>query len=204
MTVFQPAGNFYDKYNTGNPIARALMQGFLRSFDDLVSKAGAPATALEVGCGEGELSIRLARRGMRVTGIDIAPDAVAEARRRAEAAGVEINLSAGSIYDLSPASDRAELTVCCEVLEHLDDPSAAVAKLHELCGERLIASVPREPIWRILNMSRGKYWGDLGNTPGHVQHWTQRQFLALLGERFRIIEYRAPLPWTIALCEPLR
>jgi hypothetical protein len=30
--------------------------------------------------------------------------------------------------------------------------------------------VPREPIWRIGNMARGRYLGDLGNTPGHIQH----------------------------------
>ena len=203
MTVFQPAGNYYDKYHTGNPIARALMQGFLRSFDELVELSGNPTSAFEVGCGEGELSIRLARQGLQVSGIDIASEAISEAQSRIVAAGVDVQLATGSIYDLDTKKNRADLVVCCEVLEHLENPSIAIDKLHELCRQRLIASVPREPIWRMLNMVRGKYLPDLGNTPGHVQHWSRKKFLTLLGTRFRVIEYRTPLPWTIALCEPI-
>lgn len=204
MTIFQPAGNYYDKYNTGNPIARALMQGFLRSFDELVELSGKPVTAFEVGCGEGELSIRLARIGIQASGIDIAPEAIVEAQSRIAAAGVDVKLATGSIYDLDTKSNQADLVVCCEVLEHLEDPAVALDKLHEICTQRLIASVPREPVWRMLNMARGKYLADLGNTPGHVQHWSRKRFLALLSTRFRVVECKTPLPWTIALCEPIR
>lgn len=204
MTVFQPAGNFYDKYHTRNPIARALMNGFLRSFDELAELSGISTTAFEVGCGEGELSIRLAHRGISVAGVDIAEEAVTEARIRAERSGVRIPFEAGSIYDLDTAEKAADLIVCCEVLEHLEQPEKALDKLSSLCRERLITSVPREPLWRTLNMVRGKYLGQLGNTPGHVQHWSRRSFLDLLGTRFRVIEVRTPMPWTMALCEPLR
>jgi len=60
--------------------------------------------------------------------------------------------------------------------------------------------VPREPIWRILNMARGKYWRALGNTPGHLQHWSRSGILGLLAEHFEIVEVRTPLPWTMVLC----
>lgn len=200
----QPAGNFYDKYNTRNPVARALMNGFLRSFDSLVDSIEKPASAFEVGCGEGELSIRLARKGIRASGMDIAAEAIEEARVRVAQAGVQVALATGSIYELDIANNRAELVVCCEVLEHLEDTSAALDKLHALCGKWLITSVPREPIWRALNMVRGKYLSDFGNTPGHIQHWSRDQFLGLLGSRFRVHECRTPLPWTMALCEPIR
>jgi 2-polyprenyl-3-methyl-5-hydroxy-6-metoxy-1,4-benzoquinol methylase len=200
---FQPAGNFYDKYNTRNPIARRLMSGFMESFDALVTESGVRTQAFEVGCGEGELSIRLARRGLSVSGIDIAEDAIAEARRRIQAADVSVQVEAGSIYELDTRTHRADLVVCCEVLEHLDDTGPALDRLHALCGRYLIASVPREPIWRAMNMARGKYWSDLGNTPGHVQHWSRTSFLQTLATRFRVISVRTPLPWTMALCEPL-
>lgn len=203
-TAQQPAGNFYDKYHTRNPVARALMNGFLRSFDSLVDSIEKPASAFEVGCGEGELSIRLARKGIRASGMDIAAEAIEEARARVAQAGVQVALTTGSIYELDAVNNRAELVVCCEVLEHLEDTSAALDKLHMLCGSWLITSVPREPIWRALNMVRGKYLSDFGNTPGHVQHWSSNQFLDLLGSRFRVHEFRTPLPWTMALCEPIR
>lgn len=200
----QPAGNFYDKYHTRNPVARALMNGFLYSFDSLVDAIEKPASAFEVGCGEGELSIRLARKGIRVSGIDIAAEAIEEARARVAQAGVQVELATGSIYELDTVNNRAELVVCCEVLEHLEDTSAALDKLHALCGKWLITSVPREPVWRMLNLSRGKYISQLGNTPGHIQHWSSREFVRLLETRFRVLECRTPLPWTMALCEPLR
>lgn len=200
----QPAGNYYDKYHTRNPIARALMDGFMKSFDTLVGLSGSPATSFEVGCGEGELSIRLARRGVHAAGVDIAPEAIVEARKRIRAAEVNVPVSVGSIYELDTAANRSDLVVCCEVLEHLEDTEAAMDILHSLTGKLLIASVPREPIWRALNMARGKYWMDFGNTPGHVRHWSTRRFLDVLRRRFDVIEYCTPLPWTMALCEPKR
>ena len=204
MSVYQPAGNYYDKYNTRNPIARRLMDGFLVSFDGLVDGCGSLATSFEVGCGEAELSIRLAQRGIQSSGIDIAPEAITEARERIAQAGVNVAVEVGSIYELDASEPRADLVVCCEVLEHLDDTQAALDVLHGLTGRRLIVSVPREPIWRVLNMARGKYWADGGNTPGHVQHWSTKKFVSMLESRFRVVQVRRPLPWTMALLEPKR
>jgi 2-polyprenyl-3-methyl-5-hydroxy-6-metoxy-1,4-benzoquinol methylase len=205
--TMQPAGNYYDKYHTRNPIARRLMNGFLESFDDLLGRVGAPATVLEAGCGEGELTMRVARStDARIHAFDISPEVVSEARERLVMAGLsaKVNLRADSIYELTPLRDHADLVVCCEVLEHLADPELAVKKLASVCGEYLIASVPREPVWRILNMARGKYWNDFGNTPGHYQHWSSADFQKLLCTHFEIIELRQPLPWTMTLCRPLR
>lgn len=197
-TTSQPAGNYYDKYRTANPIARYLMQGFLGAFNSLAAKVPV-ASALEIGCGEGELSIRLARRGFGVSGCDISADIVEEARRRAADAGVEAKFWAQPIESIDETK-AAPLVVCCEVLEHLDDPARGVDTLARLARPHLIASVPREPIWRVLNLARGKYIADLGNTPGHVNHWSRRGFLDLLSRRFEIVDVRTPLPWTMALC----
>ena len=194
----QPAGNYYDKYRTANPIARYLMQGFLGAFDALAAKV--PITSsLEIGCGEGELSIRLAQRGFRVQGCDISAEIVEEARRRAAAANVAATFWTQPIETIDE-THAAPLVVCCEVLEHLDDPVRGVDTLASLARPHLIASVPREPLWRVLNMARGKYLGDLGNTPGHVNHWSRRRFVELLSRRFDIVDVRTPLPWTMALC----
>jgi 2-polyprenyl-3-methyl-5-hydroxy-6-metoxy-1,4-benzoquinol methylase len=199
MTDARPAGNYYDKYQTRNPIARYLMGNFLRAFDDLVARVP-PGDAFEIGCGEGELSIRLARRGFALRACDISADIVDEARRRAAHAGVDIAFETAPIEALAGAPG-APLVVCCEVLEHLDDPEAGLDVLAGLAQPYLIASVPREPIWRALNMARGKYWSDLGNTPGHLQHWSRGAFVKFLERRFRVVERRSPLPWTMALCE---
>ena len=194
----QPAGNYYDKYNTRNPIARRLMQGFLHSFDRL--SANVPCCdVLEVGCGEGELSIRLAKRGYRARGCDISDEVIEEARRRALSSGQDVAFWTQGIEQLQE-HDAATLVVCCEVLEHLDDPRDGLEKLAALARPWLLTSVPREPLWRALNVARGKYLGDLGNTPGHVNHWGKSDFLDFVGARFDIVEVASPLPWTMALC----
>ena len=195
----QPAGNYYDKYRTANPIARHLMQGFLEAFDALSAQVPV-SSALEIGCGEGELSIRLARRGFRMRGCDISADIVDEARRRAALAGLQATFRTQAIETIDIAVESAPFVVCCEVLEHLENPERGVETLAQLARPWLLASVPREPLWRALNMARCKYLGALGNTPGHLNHWSRRGFLELLERNFEIVDTRAPLPWTMALC----
>lgn len=199
MTV-QPAGNYYDKYRTRNPLARRLVNGFLQAFDEL-ALTQPTRTAIEIGCGEGELSMRLARAGFGVRGYDIAEEAVTEARARAHAAGMTIQFERAALAEMAGA--RAPLVVCCEVLEHLSDPAEGVAQLATMAEPWLLVSVPREPIWRVLNICRGRYWSELGNTPGHVNHWSAPQFLNLLSGRFEVCAVRQPLPWTMALCRCL-
>jgi len=59
--------------------------------------------ALDLGCGTGFWSVRLAQRGLKVTGIDIVPKAVRTARKRASGAGVEILFVEGSVTTLTAA-----------------------------------------------------------------------------------------------------
>ncbi len=198
-----PVGNHYPKYQTKNPIARWLVNGFLDSFREL-SRATEARNVLEVGCGEGHLSAILASDGRAVRGIDISPSVIAQARAHPDNQAHGARFEVGSVYDLAPEADATELVVCCEVLEHLEDPDRALSILARLARPHLLVSVPREPIWRVLNMARGRYLGDLGNTPGHVQHWSQRAFLGLLDRHVEVVTVRAPLPWTMALCRARR
>lgn len=195
----EAGGNVYDKYGTSNPVARRLMAGFTGELDELVGLTGA-TEAHEVGCGEGELSIRLARRGLRVRATDAFGQVLEEARRRASAAGVEIAFEATPVEELGPEGHAAELVICCEVLEHLEDPERALEVLARLARPWLIASVPREPLWRALNLARLSYVSELGNTPGHLNHWSKRGFVRFLRRRFEVVEVRSPLPWTMVLC----
>ena len=97
--------------------------------------------------------------------------------------------------------DSAELIVCCEVLEHLQNPQKAFKSLQRIVKKNLILSVPREPIWRLLNFMRGKYLSEFGNTPGHIQHWSRYSFIKTVSRYFDIIEVKSPLPWTMLLCQ---
>lgn len=193
------AGNYSDKHETRNPIARALVDSFHRHVRELVARTGA-SDVHEVGCGEGYLTAQLAAPGRRLRGTDFSAQVIEIARRRAEETGLEARFEACSVYDLDPERHAAELVVCCEVFEHLEDPERARDVLADLARGWLLASVPREPLWRALNFARGKYWSAFGNTPGHLQHWSRPGFLRFLAERFEVAEVRSPVPWTIALC----
>lgn len=194
-------GNTYDKYGSSNPVARLLLRNFFRTFDDLVGLAS-PCRVLEVGCGEGELALRLAREGRSVLGTDISHRMVAEARERARGRRLEVEFKQADLFEIDPPREAFDLVICCEVLEHLEDPRAAVAHLARLSRGYLLFSVPREPLWRVLNMARGQYLADFGNTPGHIQHWSWRAFRKLLVREVELVAVRRPLPWLMALCRP--
>jgi len=70
---------------------------------------------------------------------------------------------------------------------------ARVASAH------LLVSVPHEPLWRFLNVARGAYLPQLGNTPGHINHWSKRAFVAMLARHGEVLEARSPFPWTMLL-----
>lgn len=192
-------GNVYDKYASRNPIERYLVDRFLARFGALCETTGARG-AFEVGCGEGTLSLELLRRGWDVRGADLEESVVRQANEASAAAGFGRRFTAIDLYDLTPERGSAELVICCEVLEHVEDPVRALDVLAALARPWLLLSVPREPLWRVLNVARGKYLKRLGNTPGHVQHWTSGAFRRLVSRRAHIVTMYKPLPWTMVLC----
>ena len=175
------------------------MRGFCDELERLAIGTGAREVH-EVGCGEGELLLRLAGRGLRARGSDISEEVIDEARRRANTTHLDISFRVAPIEALDPSKDSAELILCCEVMEHVGDPEAALEIVAGLASPWAIVSVPREPLWRALNLGRLKYVRDLGNTPGHLQHWSRRSFLGFLERRLEVVAVRSPLPWTMALC----
>jgi SAM-dependent methyltransferase len=193
-----PTGNTFDKYGSTNPVVRRLMDGFHRALDELWEQAGA-GTVLDVGCGEGVLTHEWAQRlgDGRIVGIDL-DDAKLRAewdkRRRPN-----LEYRCEEATQLSFADGEFDMATAIEVLEHVPDPEATVAEMARVAGRHLLVSVPREPLWRGLNMARGAYWGSLGNTPGHVNHWSKRGFVRLLSRHGEVVEARSPFPWTMLL-----
>ena len=188
-----PTGNTYDKYASTNPVERRLMRGF---FDALQAALPAepPATVLEVGVGEGEVSALVRDRfpDARIVGVDLPDDTLAGHWHERDLVG-----TFADIVHLPFPSGAFDLVLAIEVLEHVPDPAAALTELDRLCRRHLVVSVPREPVWRAANMARGKYLGALGNTPGHIQHWSARRFAALVATRFDVVSVRRPFPWTM-------
>ncbi|NIG98134.1 MAG: class I SAM-dependent methyltransferase [Serratia symbiotica] len=195
-------GNCYDKYSSKNPIVKKMMKGFKSALSDLVLEAS-PLSIHEVGCGEGYWVLQWNKLGCNARGCDFSSHCIDIAKENAISYAVSPEkFNVCSIYELDQARDTADLIVCCEVLEHLEHPEAALAALQRVVGKRLIISVPREPIWCGLNLARGKYLSQWGNTPGHLQHWSKSSFIHLVSKYFDVVKVSSPLPWSMLLCRP--
>jgi 2-polyprenyl-3-methyl-5-hydroxy-6-metoxy-1,4-benzoquinol methylase len=191
-------GNTYDKYGSTNPVVRRLMAGFERTLDELFTAAG-PESLLDVGCGEGVLTHRWAERlaPRRVVGIDLEDDAIQGEWATRGAPNLEYRIMKAE--NLPFGDGEFDLVTAIEVLEHVPDPEHTVAEMARVAQRHLLVSVPREPLWRALNLARGAYVRDLGNTPGHVNHWSRRAFVRLLARHGEVVEVRSPFPWTMLL-----
>jgi len=198
------AGNHYDKYNSKNPIEKKLMKGFFDSVSSLfetVKKDGEPFSILEAGCGEGVFTsfVRKSFPNARIEAFDLEDVVVKEAVKNYS--DLNINFYTASIYDTGKEDDSIPFVVCSEVLEHLEYPVKALRELKRIGSVYIFASVPHEPIWRILNMCRFKYLKDLGNTPGHINHFTKKGFLNLIKKAggLKVVAYKKTLPWQMVL-----
>jgi SAM-dependent methyltransferase len=193
-----PTGNTFDKYGSENPVVKRLMAGFHASLDELWGIAK-PRTVLDVGCGEGVLTSEWAERlgDGRIVGIDLDdPKLAAEWEKRQRP---NLEYRAEEATRLSFVNDEFDMATAIEVLEHVPEPEATLAEMARVAERYLLVSVPREPIWRMVNMARGAYWKTLGNTPGHVNHWSKVGFKSLLTQYGAVEEIRSPFPWTMLL-----
>ena len=191
-------GNTYDKYGSTNPVVRRLMAAFERTLDELFEQAD-PGSLLDVGCGEGVLTYEWARKlgDRRIVGIDL-DDPLLHAEWETRRAP-NLTYRVMKAENLPFADGEFDVASAIEVLEHVPDPEHTVAEMARVASGWLLVSVPREPLWRGLNMARGAYLKQLGNTPGHLNHWSKRGFVKLLSRHGDVVEARSPFPWTMLL-----
>jgi 2-polyprenyl-3-methyl-5-hydroxy-6-metoxy-1,4-benzoquinol methylase len=193
-----PTGNTFDKYGSTNPVVRRLMHGFERTLSELFAQA-APASVLDVGCGEGVLTHQWAQQlgERRIVGIDLDDEKLKAEWQTRQRPNLEYRTMLAE--NMPFAENEFDVACAIEVLEHVPDPAHTVAEMARVARGHLLVSVPREPLWRMLNMARGAYLADLGNTPGHVNHWSKRSFVRLLSQHGEVVEKRSPFPWTMLL-----
>jgi len=125
----------------------------LRLITDRLGATGAGATLLDIGCGQGEIALLLARQfpALTVMGTDYSALGVERAAAAAAEAGLDVRFFQRDLLTEEPVPDelrgRASLAICSEVLEHVDDPALLLrhAAAYMAPGCRLIVTVPGGP-----------------------------------------------------------
>ena len=192
------AGNNYDKYASKNPIEQRMMAGFFDALDGMLDGLR-PNVVVEIGAGEGRITERLVERfpSATVVGLDLPDTDLAD-----EWESIDVPMFFGDATRMPFVDASIDLVVGLEVLEHIPEPERALADIARVCRGTAILSVPREPIWRVGNIARGRYVSALGNTPGHVNHWSARAFERFVGSRLTVQASDRPLPWTMVKATP--
>jgi len=191
----------YRKHTAKNPLQRMFINKFL---DVLVSEARMlnPQSVLDVGCGEGFTLMRLHEEkiGKELTGVDYLETAIEIGKKLHK----ELRLQRGTIYHLPFKDNAFDLTLCTEVLEHLDNPGKALEELARVTKGSCIISVPHEPWFMVANFVRGKNLTRWGNDIEHINHWSRRGIVRLVNRYFDVRVVKNPFPWTLLVASKKR
>jgi len=190
-------GNHTHKYTAKNPAIRWLTERWVGNLERVMDKIAAETSgpdiqALEVGCGEGVISDKLHRRWPGSVGLDL-PDAGLRADWKAYDGPHFLHADA---HRLPFVDDKFDVIISVEVLEHLTDPEQGLREIARVGRGHIVLSVPREPIFRSCNFVAGRYVKDLGNTPGHLNHWSTRSFVKFVSQVADVRDVSKPFPWT--------
>lgn len=178
----------------------------LEPFLDRVASRHPGGRALDLGCGTGVVTLRLARRGFDVAGVDHSPEMLAIARRKLAQDGLAAGLVTGDVRSL-PFSDGEFVCVTVQgLLHHLEhlEPCLREADRVLAPGGFLFVSEPtRDPtplkrllvrLWRALPRTRGQPpEPPVASAERPISTAKLRRTLELLGLRYEI-EFLTHIP----------
>lgn len=109
---------------------------------------------LDIGCGAGSISLYLAKKGLKVSGIDISINSISSCVNSAKAMQLEDKTDFRVMnFPLEYPKEKFDFILCCEVLEHLVDDVKALGVIHSLLSHNGLAlvSVPSKnaPLYKL-------------------------------------------------------
>jgi S-adenosylmethionine-dependent methyltransferase len=160
----------------------------------VLAEAGPGRVVVDAGGGTGGFAVPLAEAGHQVTVVDPTPDSLAALQRRAAERGLAVEALQGDLSDLPHlvAAGSADLVLCHSVLEHVEDPAAALAAVADVLrpGGRLSLLVANRDAAVLARALAGRPdeaahaltdpAGRWGPADGTARRWTPAALLALV------------------------
>lgn len=195
---------YLSEYESNNLIKRYLFKNFYHRINQILrSVLTSSHNVFEIGCGPGESSDRISKmlypeNEFIVTDYDVRHINMIRKLRP------HLNARQADVLSLTEEDNEFDLVIMLEVLEHISDFHRALEEVFRVSRRYVLISVPREPLWRILNMLRLQYLTKFGNTPDHKNHWSTRSIIKLLNKYGKVVKCHQPLPWSIMLVEKIQ
>jgi ubiquinone/menaquinone biosynthesis C-methylase UbiE len=191
-------GTFWE-ISSKNIINRIIYTGFFNTIKKISGYIEPTAKILEAGCGVGFTSLRI-KKIMPESNFEIS-DVNETFVRNMVTNNFPIKITQESVLSMQREDRSFDCVFLLEVLEHVDDFEKALSELFRVSRNYVVISVPNEPLWSFLNLLRGKYFSQKGNTPGHINHWTPKSFKKLISKYGNVIKVYLPLPWIFVLAK---
>lgn len=191
----------YQKYNNSNPLQKLLIKSFQANILD-ITKNLEVKNILDAGCGEGYV-INFLRQHLPIiemTGLDISKEALGAAYRL----NPQVDFYSENIYQTGFLDNSYDLSLCLEVLEHLERPTLALKELRRVTKRYCLFSVPYEPFFSLANLLRLRNFDCFGRDPEHVNFWNRKEFFNFVSDYFTVRLVKTSFPWTIILAKVSR
>lgn len=187
------------EYDSNNIIVKKMINNFFNKINKFIDELNVEDKILEVGCGAGESSERiysmLVGQHFEISEYDKRYVDILKSKK------LPYGIIEENVYQMNRADNSFDVIFLLEVMEHLENVEIALQELFRVSKKYVVISVPNEPLWRVLNFMRLKYVKDLGNTPGHINHWSKRKLFKLLSKYGTVKRIMTPYPWLIAVVE---
>ncbi len=166
------AGYHWDKISYHILKRNAFILARYNNVISLIEKnAGMKGQAvLDVGCGDGVLSHLLAKKGLRVSGIDYTVEAIEFAKGKAQGA---IEFKVGNVYELPWDDGSFDVVVSSDVIEHLEDVDKYISEIKRvlktdgLCVLSTPVRITKEPLDK-----------------EHVVEWFESEYIDVIEKHF--------------------
>jgi ubiquinone biosynthesis O-methyltransferase len=154
MAIFDKEANSYDSWyesKMGSYVDEIETDLALSMF-----KAEKGITVLDVGCGTGNFSVKLAKMGCKVVGIDVSDEMLEIARKKAEEQDLDIEFFNMDVYELKFEDDRFDAAFSMAAFEFIKEPQKAVDEIFRVVkkgGHILVGTINKDSKWGELYLS---------------------------------------------------